>query len=164
MNFRCGLLLYYTHDVVGQVIFIVKGALTRSGEGPMSNVYHHQGTGQETKPIKITNRTANKGRFSSVTASTIDEEEAEIEAVCVSQTLCCLMLICILSFIRKKSAFVNIFHFQREIADSYANNARIIEKQLAKKGLNKRKLIEQVEQEREARKKWRVNRGTLIDK
>lgn len=47
--------------------------------------------------------------------------------------------------------------FQREVADSYANNARIIEKQLERKGMNKRK------QEQQAQDMKKV-RGTLIDK
>jgi len=128
---RCGLLLYYMNNVVGNVVFIVRGALTRSGEGPMGvdNIYKQVAAVQEHKPTMIVKHTKNMGKFSSVTVSTVDEEEDEIEA--------------------------------REVADSYASNARIIEKQLERKGMNKRKLIEQAQIDLDA-KKSRV-RGTLID-
>lgn len=77
---RCGLLLYYMHNVVGNVIFVVRGALTTTGEGPMSNIYN-QVPAVERKPLMVTKHTKNMGKFSSVTVSTIEDEEDEIEEV-----------------------------------------------------------------------------------
>lgn len=56
-----------------------------------------------------------------------------------------------------------LFCKQREVADSYANNARIIEKQLERKGINKRKTAEFVEPEITLDIK-RHARGTLLEK
>ncbi len=69
------------HNVVGNVVFIVKGALTSTGEGPMANIYKQIAVEQDHKPIMVTKHTKNMGKFSSVTVSTVDEEEDEIEAV-----------------------------------------------------------------------------------
>ena len=54
---------------------------------------------------------------------------------------------------------ITYFIPQREVADSYANNARIIEKQLERKGMNKRKCESTTTDEFEPKRQMR---GTLI--
>nr|CAG4644417.1 EOG090X0H7H [Lepidurus arcticus] len=128
---KCSLPLFYKHDPNSLSVFIIKGALTKSGESQIRSLYSQLAATSEDKGeaqpiVMVTKRTRDMGKFSSVTVSTMDEEEDEIEA--------------------------------REVADSYANNARIIEMQLDRKG-SKRK-VEQPEPEA----KKRTARGTLVEK
>lgn len=125
---KCGLTLFYQFEEnpKNPVIFIINGGLTKES----SNLIYEQMTNEPKKVIKNIKR-EDRGKTSSVTVSTIDEEEEELEA--------------------------------REIANSYTLNARVIEKQLERKGMNKRKLIEEQAKKELDAKKANI-RGTLIDK
>lgn len=71
---RCGLWLYYHPSKKDhKVTFIVDGALVQSGDDPI------QAKKAAAEKVIMTKRTKSFGKFSSVTVSTIDEEEEEIE-------------------------------------------------------------------------------------
>lgn len=102
--------MFYQHTPTSPIMFIFDGALsTEPNDG--SNIYS-QVLGAEPKKVIKNIKREDRGKTSSVTVSTLDEDEEELEA--------------------------------REIANSYTLNARVIEKQLERKGMNKRKAIEEV--------------------
>ena len=98
---RCGLSLFYQHTLNSPITFIFDGALTIEATDA-SNIYN-QVLGSESKKVIKNIKREDRGKTSSVTVSTLDEEEEELEA--------------------------------REIANSYTQNARVIEKQLEKQTL-----------------------------
>ena len=123
---RCNLPIYYRHSEKDtNVRFIFKDALVAESESSYkTNIYKQM---DKPKEVKLVKHTTNMGKFSSVTVSTMDEDEEDLEA--------------------------------REIADSYAANAKVIQKQLERKGmLGKRQSLQTIDDI-----KAKKNKGTLID-
>ncbi|XP_062514972.1 STING ER exit protein-like [Corticium candelabrum] len=96
---NCGLRLFYQSSTESEVTFIVDGALFIGGDGSSKKAVVKQAKPEKRK-VTLTKRTKDFGKYGSVTVSTIDEEEEEIEA--------------------------------REIATSFATNAKVINDRLQK--------------------------------
>jgi len=116
---KCKLPLFYTFDNPA-VTFIISKSL-RAKNDAQDNAKNH--TPQPNK-VFVKKQVKNLGKFSSVTVSTIEEENDEIT--------------------------------EKEIAESFAMNAKIIEKQLERR---KQKAKDQAEEEVVKTKK---HRGTLL--
>ena len=105
---HCNLQQFYRHDRNSNVTFIFKGAVVSSSQNRLKQDQLIPAVAASTIPSnkEAVSRTKNMGKFSSVTVSTISDDEDELE--------------------------------EKEIADSYALNAKIIRKQLERKGISKR--------------------------
>ena len=142
----CNLQQFYRHDRNSKVTFIFRGAVVSSAH---SRAKESVVPPSAATPKEATKRTKTMGKFSSVTVSTISDDEDELEEVMKALK-------------NNHISFVIFIYFslQKEIADSYALNAKIIEKQLERKGMRgKRK---QSEAEEEARKASKP-KGTLLE-
>lgn len=124
---HCNLQQFYRHDRNSNVTFIFKGAVVSSSQKKSDKVIPLAST-MANPQREAKSKTTNLGKFSSVTVSTISDDEDELE--------------------------------EKEIADSYALNAKIIEKQLERKGMNKRKADEEDGQSQKRTKP----RGTLLER
>jgi hypothetical protein len=118
---KCKLPLFYRFENPA-VTFIIKKALclkSDANENPKGK--------DQNKKVFVKRQVKNLGKFSSVTVSTIEDEEDEIEA--------------------------------KEVADSFAANAKIIEKNLERR---KQKAPQKVQEEDESSKAKKLKRGTLL--
>ena len=81
--FRCGLLLFYRHNNTDEkVTFIFADALVKSGEEPYK-VEKPKFLDEKAmkKRVMLSRYTHDAGKYSTVTVSTMEDEEDEIEAV-----------------------------------------------------------------------------------
>lgn len=118
---KCGLPIYYRHHEKDKSVrFVIEGSLVT--ERDTTTIFKQPAK----KAVKLVKHTKNMGKFSSVTVSTMDEDEEALE--------------------------------EREIADSYAANAKVIEKQLERKGMLTKRTFQTVDDIKAKKMK-----GTLID-
>lgn len=80
---KCGLVMFYRHTSTDDGIhFIFPGSLVRSGEKPVTTMKPEPLEAPPPKRSKVMmmRHTVDTGKYSTVTVSTVDEEEDEIEA------------------------------------------------------------------------------------
>jgi len=121
----CGLQLFYKHDPKAVVVFIFKGAIRTASQGISQKDIYSQVAQEQPKKRMVTKNFRTMGKYSSVTVSTVSDDEDELE--------------------------------DKEIAENYALNAQIINKQLERKGVKRN-----YEGEGSSNMKTE-KRGTLID-
>ena len=80
---KCDLPLYYAHDGRDKVDFIIDGALLTAKQLGGVNVFSHRPE-EVPKKVMITKHVRNMGKQGSVTVSTIEADEDEVEAVSVA--------------------------------------------------------------------------------
>lgn len=125
---KCHLPLFYNHsDNDTRALFIFKGSLVKNREDGAKVVKKERAP----KKVMVTKMLKEYGKYSSVTVSTIDEDEQELE--------------------------------QREYENSFATNARLVQKQLIKTDSVTRKRMAEV-QAIEEKSGVKKKKGTLIDK
>merc|ERR1712016_339187 len=102
----CGLQLFYKHDPEKDVIFVFQGAIRTANQGiSQKDIYSQVAQEGLAKKRMVTKNFRTMGKYSSVTVSTVSDDEDELE--------------------------------DKEIAESYALNAQIINKQLDRRGLKR---------------------------
>ena len=121
----CGLQLFYKHDPKAPATFIFKGAIRTASQGiSQKDIYSQVAQEGLAKKRMVTKNFRTMGKYSSVTVSTVSDDEDELE--------------------------------DKEIAENYALNAQIINKQLDRKG-------KRMPGDPDAPATKKEKRGTLID-
>merc|ERR1712105_440712 len=95
----------YRHNPEANVTFIFKGAIVASKQGISNKDIYAQVAQEQPKKRLVTKNFRTMGKYSSVTVSTVSDDEDELE--------------------------------DKEIAENYALNAQIINKQLERKGMRR---------------------------
>jgi hypothetical protein len=78
--FRCNLQQFYRHTPSSGVTFILKGAVVSSAQNKANkDIYKQVALEQPIKRQKMKSHTKTMGKFSSVTVSTVSDDEDELE-------------------------------------------------------------------------------------